>query len=240
MCLPMVVMFASAVGVSYTICPSNITHSRSDTSRSSSRSELTSSTAAPALRLSMILARMSAVAMKSRPKQGFAVISTSQASASSRAKTARWTLPPDRLRIGDVGDGVLTENISIRRSALFFTAARETKALARAIGGTSKRYWGIGGGQSGRRQPVRRTGERRQRGCCGSGLLHSGVRLVPPLQHLHPFKQREPQHRALRADLGCQRIDPIAQIGRDANTHRLVGQPCLARLLGHSHHVLSH
>ena len=47
--------------------------------------------------------RISATAAKSRPKQGFDAISTATSSASSRASTARCTLPPDRLPIGASG-----------------------------------------------------------------------------------------------------------------------------------------
>ena len=73
---PITAMSAAAVGVSWTIRPSNITRMRSASASSSSRSSLTSSTAAPALRASRIRAWISATAAKSRPKQGLAAIST--------------------------------------------------------------------------------------------------------------------------------------------------------------------
>ena len=55
----------------------------------------------------MMRARISATAEKSRPKQGLATISRSTSPVSSRASTARCTLPPESVAIGDVERGGL-------------------------------------------------------------------------------------------------------------------------------------
>jgi hypothetical protein len=85
-----------------TMRPSLITTMRSASSSSSSRSSLISSTAAPRSRTPRMRAWISVTAAKSRPNTGLAAISTSMSPASSRASTARCTLPPDRLRDGRV------------------------------------------------------------------------------------------------------------------------------------------
>ena len=71
--------------------------------RISSRSALTSSTAAPRSRAWRSRACTSATAAKSRPMQGLAATSTSTALASSRASTTRCTLPPDSSPMRRVG-----------------------------------------------------------------------------------------------------------------------------------------
>ena len=87
----------------------------------------------------MICERISATAAKSRPKQGLAAISTLTSSASSRASTARWTLPPESVPIGASGPGVLT--LVAARSARA-AAPRMARAFShqppRAKGGWSK------------------------------------------------------------------------------------------------------
>src|SRR3984885_12706855 len=82
---PMVVRSAVAASVIYVTLPPDMTAMRSESSRISSRSSDTRRTAAPRLRCSMICARMSATEAKSRPKQGFATMSTSTSPDSSRA-----------------------------------------------------------------------------------------------------------------------------------------------------------
>ena len=60
---------------------------------------------------------ISATAAKSRPNTGLAAISTLMSPASSRASTARCTLPPDRLRIGAPSPCVLTPYSAIHSRA---------------------------------------------------------------------------------------------------------------------------
>ena len=60
---------------------------------------------------------ISATAAKSRPNTGLAAISTLMSPASSRASTARCTLPPDRLRIGAPSPWVLTPYSAIHSRA---------------------------------------------------------------------------------------------------------------------------
>src|SRR4029079_10817524 len=108
MARPIAPTSADAASVCSASLPSNITTMRSDSCRISSRYSLTSSTAAPRLRACTIRARISATAAKSRPKQGLATISRSPSLDSSRARTARCTLPPDKAVIGASGPGVLT------------------------------------------------------------------------------------------------------------------------------------
>ena len=111
--------------------PSNITTIRSESCRISSRSSLTSSTAAPRLRAWTIRARISATAAKSRPKQGLATISRSPSLESSRASTARCTLPPDRPLIGRIGAGRLH---AIRLDQLARHVAHRRAPQADAVG----------------------------------------------------------------------------------------------------------
>ena len=60
---------------------------------------------------------ISATAAKSSPKTGFAAISTLMLPASSRASTARCTLPPERLAIGASSPRVLTPYSAIQARA---------------------------------------------------------------------------------------------------------------------------
>jgi hypothetical protein len=83
-----------------------MTTRRSAISRISSRSLLTSSTAAPRLRAATISAWICATAEKWSPKHGFAAMITSAPPASSRASTARCTLPPDNAESGVCGERV--------------------------------------------------------------------------------------------------------------------------------------
>ena len=108
---------ASAAGVSNTTRPSLITTMRSASSSSSSRSSLISSTAPPRARTCTMRLWISATAAKSSPNTGFAAISTLMSPASSRASTARCTLPPDRLRIGAPSPCVLTPYSAIHSRA---------------------------------------------------------------------------------------------------------------------------
>src|SRR5437867_3789054 len=97
---PITAMSAFAVAVSWTMRPPKMTVMRSESSSSSSRSSLTSRTAAPAFRAATSRSWISATAAKSRPKTGLAAISTDTGSESSRASTARWTLPPESVAAG--------------------------------------------------------------------------------------------------------------------------------------------
>ena len=60
---------------------------------------------------------ISFTAAKSRPNTGLAAISTLMSPASSRASTARCTLPPERLRIGAPSPWVLTPYSAIHSRA---------------------------------------------------------------------------------------------------------------------------
>src|SRR5208282_6583939 len=86
----------------------------------------------------MIWARMSATDTKSRPKQGLATISTSTSLESSRASTARCTLPPERSRIGASGDTVFTLYLAMSSRARDRIGPGDTHHLNEAIGGLSK------------------------------------------------------------------------------------------------------
>ena len=88
--------------------PSLITAMRSLSSSSSSRSSLISKTAPPLARTCRMRAWISATAAKSSPNTGFAAINTLIEPASSRASTARCTLPPERLAIGAFSPRVFT------------------------------------------------------------------------------------------------------------------------------------
>src|SRR5579872_2664662 len=100
---PMAPTSAWVASISCASLPSNITTMRSESWRISSRSSLTRRTAAPRLRVCRMRARISATAAKSRPKQGLATINRSPSLDSSRASTARCTLPPERALIGASG-----------------------------------------------------------------------------------------------------------------------------------------
>ena len=94
---------------------------------------------APLLRASRSWEWMKSTAAKSRPKQGLATMRTlAVPGPTSRASTARWTLPPERLLMGALGPGVLTLNFSIhflpfsRRARLLSnTPARESGARSK-------------------------------------------------------------------------------------------------------------
>src|SRR5713226_9525846 len=76
---------------------------RSESASSSSRSSLTRSTAAPAFRAARMRSWISATAAKSSPNTGLATISTDTDSDSSRASTARCTLPTESVAMGASG-----------------------------------------------------------------------------------------------------------------------------------------
>src|SRR5260221_1201026 len=134
---PITAMSAFEAGVSCTIRPSNIRTMRSESSSSSSRSALTSSTAAPSLRAARMRSWISATAAKSRPNTGLAAISTNASPESSRASTARCTLPPESAAIGVSGPRVLTLNSRIQRSACLRMAPLRSHTPA-ASGARSK------------------------------------------------------------------------------------------------------
>ena len=80
---------------------------------------------------------ISATAAKSSPNTGLAAISTLMSPASSRASTARCTLPPERLRIGAPSPCVFTPYSAIHSRARLRQAAKFSTP-ARASGGWSK------------------------------------------------------------------------------------------------------
>ncbi|EWS57564.1 hypothetical protein Y694_04451 [Methylibium sp. T29-B] len=126
-----------AAGVSNTRRPSLITAMRSASSISSSRSSLISSTAPPRSRTCSSRAWISATAAKSRPNTGLAAISTFTSPASSRASTARCTLPPDSEPIGAFSPRVLMPYSVIQARARSFQAPKRSQPPRRS-GGWSK------------------------------------------------------------------------------------------------------
>ena len=112
---------------------------RSDSSSSSSRSSLTSSTAAPRLRAATIRPWISATAAKSSPNTGLAAISTSTSPDSSRASTARCTLPPDSVAIGASGDERLdpVARDQLARRVAHRAAGAASQPLAQRLSGRS-------------------------------------------------------------------------------------------------------
>ena len=97
--------------------PSLITTMRSASVSSSSRSSLTSSTAQPRLRAAISRPWISATAAKSSPNTGLLTSSSLASPASSRASTARCTLPPDSVRIAARSPCVLTPYSAIQARA---------------------------------------------------------------------------------------------------------------------------
>src|SRR5450830_515916 len=123
---------ALAASVACTMAPSVITRMRSDNSSNSSRSSLTSRIAVPSARACNSRAWMSATEAKSRPNTGLATISTFTASSclvespSSRASTARCTLPPESVPMARSGSGGLTLKAAIKACACLRMAVRLT------------------------------------------------------------------------------------------------------------------
>ena len=130
-------MSASAVAHSSPTWPCDSTTNREASARISSRSSLTSSTPAPASRAARSRAWISALAWKSSPKQGLATISSRGLPSSSRASTARCTLPPDSVSIAASGPGVLILKAAILATACARIARRDSHG-PRASGARSK------------------------------------------------------------------------------------------------------
>jgi hypothetical protein len=97
---PTVSRDASSRGKSPTRRPRNSTPMRSDRLKISSSSADTSSTAAPASRISMIRLWMNSIDPTSRPRVGWATISSLGSPDSSRAMITFCWLPPDSVATG--------------------------------------------------------------------------------------------------------------------------------------------
>ena len=96
------------------------------------------STAAPRARASRSRWCTSATAVKSRPKLGLLTSSRLASSESSRASTARCTLPPDKELIGDCSLRVRTRKACTSSRARWRTAPLRRQP-AQANGASSKR-----------------------------------------------------------------------------------------------------
>ncbi|MNL64005.1 hypothetical protein D3C87_1881810 [compost metagenome] len=85
----------------------------------------------------MIWLRISATEAKSSPKQGLATISTSTSPLSSRASTARCTLPPESVSIGASGPWVFTRYLAISSLAFSRIGPGDIHQPSLATGGLS-------------------------------------------------------------------------------------------------------